>query len=161
MIPNGPAYMNSAKILPYNGRQKSFKLIGHMPVLPHARCSTFLGNRFGPRDDAERPGLHKFCKNLAIQWAPNHSICLAVRPLAARFASNQQTDRVIWCHGWQDFLQNSCRPGSSESSLGPKRFQKNAGIERMSTLACVQSIRGTFTHPIKMRGNSSSSGGSV
>ncbi len=62
MIPNGKAYRNSAKILPYNGHQKSFKLIGHRTVLSHARCCTFFVVRFGPRDDSERPGLQKFCK---------------------------------------------------------------------------------------------------
>ena len=97
MIPNGKAYRNSAKNLPYNGHQKSFKLIGHMPVLSHARCSTFFVIRFGPRNDSERPGLQKFCKKLAIQWAPNHSICLAIRSKASGQRPNCQTNKVIWC----------------------------------------------------------------
>ena len=76
----------------------------------------------------------------------NYSISLAIRPLAARFASKGQTDGVIrmlkefGAHGVARILQNFCRPGHSESSLdqnlSPKKFEHRG----VAILARVQGI---------------------
>ena len=116
--------------------QKPLKLIGRGPVLPHARCTDFFGNRFGPRDDSERPGLQKFCKILAIPWAPNHSICLAIRSEASGQRPNGQNDGAIrnvegiWCPwGWQEFCRISAGLAIRIHPWAKTVLQKNSSNE--------------------------------
>ena len=72
--------------------------------------------------------LQKSCQ----PWAPNYSICLVVRPLAARFASSQQTDGLIWCMAGNIFAGIYVGPAVRNHPLDQNDFKKNAGIERMS-----------------------------
>ena len=119
-------------------------------VIP--RYSIFLENEIGPTDESKWPGLLKFCKILATPSAPVRRkielpIILAIRSEASGQRPNGQTENVEknGAHGVARFLQNFCRPGRSESSLGPKPFCKKVGAPRCgNTGPCPSNLRGFY-----------------
>ena len=92
--------------------------------------------------------LQNSCHTMGTKFLQhsNHSISLAIRPLAARSASKGQTDGVIrmlqefGAHRVARILQNFCRPGHSESSLDQNRSPKKFEHRGVAILARVQGI---------------------